>query len=130
MLTKLKPAAISSAYSKALKDGRRDGTGGLSPRTVTHMHRVLKQALGQAVKWDLLARNPADAVDPPKVERVAMAAFDMAQTAELLEFMRGTRMFMPTVLAVLRPAAPVNRMVAGSNPARGANQINHLSKIP
>lgn len=101
MLTKLKPAAISSAYSKALRDGRRDGTGGLSPRTVTHMHRVLKQALGQAVKWDLLARNPADAVDPPKVERAAMAAFDMAQTAELLEFVRGTRMFMPTVLAVL-----------------------------
>jgi hypothetical protein len=59
------------------------------------MHRVLKQALGQAVKWDLLARNPADAVDPPKVERAAMAAFDMAQTAELLEFVRGTGCLCP-----------------------------------
>jgi hypothetical protein len=36
-LTKLRPAAISSAYSKALTDGRRNGKGGLSPRTVTHM---------------------------------------------------------------------------------------------
>jgi len=35
-LTKLRPAAISSAYSKALTEGRRNGKGGLSPRTVTH----------------------------------------------------------------------------------------------
>lgn len=39
--------------------GRCDGKGGLSPRTVHHMHRILKQALGQAVKWGLLKRNVA-----------------------------------------------------------------------
>ena len=101
MLTKLKPAAISSAYSKALTEGRRDGAGGLSPRTVTHMHRVLKQALGQAVKWELLTRNPVDAVDPPKVEWAPMKTYDMAQTAELIEAMRGTPMLIPALLAVL-----------------------------
>jgi integrase len=100
-LTKLKPAQLSAAYTKALKEGRRDGSGGLSPRTVTHMHRILKQALGQAVRWELLTRNPADAVDPPKVERAVMTAYDMAQTAELLEAMHGTRIFVPTVMAVL-----------------------------
>jgi hypothetical protein len=35
-LTKLQPAHISAAYSKALTSGRRDGSGGLSARTVTH----------------------------------------------------------------------------------------------
>ena len=49
------------------------------------MHRLIKQALAQAVRWELLSRNPADAVDPPKVERGAMTTFDMAQTADLLE---------------------------------------------
>src|SRR5262249_48054213 len=44
MLTKLQPAHISQAYAKALASGRRAGTGGLSPRTVTHMHRVLREA--------------------------------------------------------------------------------------
>ena len=44
-LTKLQPAHISQAYAKALASGRRDGSGGLSPRTVTHMHRVLREAL-------------------------------------------------------------------------------------
>src|SRR5262249_12570649 len=60
-LPKLVPATISAAYAKALTTGRRDGRGGLSPRTVTHVHRVLRQALQQAVVWQLLARNPADA---------------------------------------------------------------------
>jgi integrase len=101
VLTKLKPAAISSAYSKALSEGRRNGTGGLSPRTVTHMHRVLKQALGQAVKWELLTRNPADAVDPPKVEWAPMKTYDIPQTAELIEALRDTPMLMPALLAVL-----------------------------
>jgi integrase len=100
-LSKLQPAHISQAYAKALASGRRDGTGGLSARTVTHMHRVLREALQQAVRWQLLARNPADAVKPPKVERKPMQTYDLAQTAELLAAMRGTRFFIPVVLAVL-----------------------------
>ena len=101
VLTQLRPVLISGAYSKALTQGRRDGSGGLSPHTVTHMHRVLKQALGQAVKWELLARNPADAVDPPKTNRGMMNTYDLDQTAELIEAMRPTRMLVPTLLAVL-----------------------------
>jgi integrase len=100
-LTKLKPAQISAAYAKALTCGRRDGKGGLSPRTIRHIHRVLKQALGQAMLWQLLIRNPCDAVDPPKVERAAMTTYDLRQTGELIEAMRGTRLFVPTLLAVL-----------------------------
>ena len=42
-LPKLQPMQIASAYTKALASGRRDGAGGLSPRTVLHMHRILRQ---------------------------------------------------------------------------------------
>jgi hypothetical protein len=80
-LTQLKPVQISAAYAKALKSGRSDGLGGLSPRTVHHCHRILKQALKQAVRWQVLAINPADAVNAPKVERKAMQTYDMAQIA-------------------------------------------------
>ena len=100
-LAKLQPAHISQAYAKALASGRRDGKGGLSARTVTHMHRVLREALQQALAWQLLARNPADAVKPPKVERKQLSTYDIQQTAELLEGFRGNRMFIPTVLAGL-----------------------------
>ena len=57
--------------------------GGLAPTTVIYMHRLIKHALAQAVRWELLTRNPADAVSPPKVERATMNTFDMPQTAEL-----------------------------------------------
>lgn len=58
LLTKLQAMTISGVYGAALLRGRRNG-GRLSPRTVHHIHRVLKQALGQAVRWQLLSRNPA-----------------------------------------------------------------------
>ena len=101
VLTKLRPMQISDAYAKALSGGRRDGQGGLAPRTVHHMHRVLKQALTQAVRWQLLIRNPTEAVDPPKVERHRISTYDMPQTAALIDAVRGTRLFIPTLLAVL-----------------------------
>lgn len=101
LLLKLRAEQISAAYAKALQNGRRDGSGGLSPRTVHHMHRVLKQALRQAVNWNLLLRNPADAVRPPKVERAQMKALDANETALLIEHFRPTRMFIPIILAVM-----------------------------
>jgi integrase len=100
-LTKLQPAHISQAYAKALTSGRRDGQGGLSPRTVTHMHRVLREALQQAVKWNMLKGNPADAVDPPKVERASMRVLDADGTIEVIEAARGTALFMPILLGLL-----------------------------
>jgi integrase len=100
IIGKLKPIQISNAYAKALVSGRQDGKG-LSARTVGHIHRVLKQALGQAVRWEMLSRNPADAVDPPKVEPSAMNTYDLQQTAALIEALQGSRMLIPALLAVL-----------------------------
>lgn len=100
-LAKLHPTAISDAYAKALKSGRRDGKGGLSPKTVLYMHRVLRQALARAVKWGLLGRNPADAVEPPKTERKQMMALDTDGTAMFIEAARDTNLFVPILLAAL-----------------------------
>jgi integrase len=101
IMSKLKPAQISEAYAKALSQGRRDGKGGLSPQTVQHMHRVLKQSLKQAVRWELLHRNPADAVDAPKVDKQEMRVYDVPQTVDLIEAVRGKRVFIPVVLAAM-----------------------------
>lgn len=100
-LTKLRPADISIAYGVALKSGRRDGAGGLSARTVHHMHTILKQALKQARVWQMITDNPADLVRPPKVERKEMRTIDTDQTVDVLETARGTRMLAPILLGVL-----------------------------
>jgi len=101
VLTKLRPMQISDAYAKALSSGRRDGKGGLAPSTVRYVHVILKSAMGQAVRWQILARNPVDAVNPPKIERSAMSTYDLAQTADLIDATRGTRMTITVMLAVL-----------------------------
>jgi integrase len=102
ILAKLKPAQISEAYAKALAGGRRDDReGGLAPRTVGHMHRALKQALSQAVRWELLNRNPADAVDPPKIEWKPVQTYDLPQTADVIEAFRDRPLFVPVLLAAL-----------------------------
>jgi integrase len=99
-LAKLQPVAISTAYAKALTSGRRDGKGGLAPRTVHHMHRILRQALQQAVRWQILARNPADAVKPPRVERRKGTTLSADQAAQLLGALTHSRIYWPTLIAL------------------------------
>jgi integrase len=53
------------------------------------------------VRWQLLARNPADVVKPPKIERKEMKALDANATAELIEAARESRLFVPILLGVL-----------------------------
>ena len=99
-LSKLKPLHIQSFYTDSLTNGRKDGKGGLAAQTVLHFHRLLHKAFSQAVKWQLLARNPVDAVEPPRPERREMNAIDETDTAQLLEKLAGSALFTPVLMAV------------------------------
>src|SRR5262249_33715631 len=96
---KLQAIAISTAYARMLSSGRRKGNGGLSPRSIQHCHRILSQALRQAVRWRTLSRNPCDDVDPPRVERRALKVWDVATMSQALAHARSLRIFMPMLLA-------------------------------
>ena len=65
-----------------------------------HFHRLLHKAFAQAVKWQLLARNPIQAVEPPRAERQEMRALDEDETASLLRLLGESRLYMPVMLAV------------------------------
>ena len=92
-LAQLQPSHIQGYYVKALVEGRCDGKGGLAARTVVHHHRVLREALSHAVKWGLVGRNVADAVDPPRAVNKEMKALDSAGVLRLLDAARGTIYF-------------------------------------
>jgi len=100
-LSKLRTADLDESFSTLLSTGRRDGKGGLSPRTVHHVRRVAHKAFAQSVIWDLLSKNPVVATTAPKIERKAMAAYDETQLATMLSAMRKTRMYVPALLAVM-----------------------------
>ncbi len=74
-LAKLTPADLQALYATLLAtpaSRRRRGEAKdapprpLSPTTVRYVHAVVHHALDDAVRWALIARNPADAVEPPR----------------------------------------------------------------
>ena len=77
-LVGLQPQHIQKMYAELLERG-------LSPQTILHTHRVLREALAHAVKWGVLVRNPADAVDPPRPERKTINMWDTKTVNTFLE---------------------------------------------
>lgn len=75
-LSALQPAAIQALYASVASRGY----GEMAKRC----HTVLHRALGLAVLWELLDRNPADRVERPRVQRQAMQAFTEQETQRLL----------------------------------------------
>ena len=76
-LSKLSPANVQALYAAKLNDG-------LKPSSVRSIHAVLHCALEQAVKWNLIPRNPARAVDPPKIREDEITPLDPEQVRKFL----------------------------------------------
>lgn len=98
-LSQLHPADLQAAYQKLEAKG-------LSARTIRYAHSVLHGALEQAVKWSLLARNPAKLVTLPRLERREMRALDATQAKALLTAAKNDRWYALWLLLIaggLRP---------------------------
>lgn len=53
---------------------------------------MLRGALNQAVRWDLLGRNPASLVEPPRVERYEIKPLTPVEARAFLAAIRGDRL--------------------------------------
>ena len=82
-LPQLRPEHLQRHYTAKLADG-------LSPRTVKYHHVVLNVALQTALKWGLVARNVADAVDPPRGGRTDMQTWNEYEMGTFLEAAKAT----------------------------------------
>lgn len=89
-LTSLTPEHLQRFYSTKLKNGRMDGKGALSNRSVRYLHCTLHRALKVAVRQGKLYRNPADAVEAPKDARHEMHTMDEVDMHLFLESSRST----------------------------------------
>jgi len=65
-IQKLNTMDIQKFYNKLSEEGRIDGNGGLSHRTVEGVARLLKSCLGKAVELEYLVKNPAKSCTLPK----------------------------------------------------------------
>jgi integrase len=99
-LAELRPLHLQRYYGQALTSGRLDGKGGLSATTVRYHHRLLHEALEQAVRWQLAYRNVADAASPPPAPKVKEPDLEAEQCLRLMTESAGTWLFVPVLLAI------------------------------
>jgi len=71
----------------------------LSAGTVLNLHLVITQALSQAVRWQLLAANPANGAQPPRPRSTEPYSVDQQMLARLLHATTGTPLELPASLA-------------------------------
>jgi integrase len=91
-LQRVKPVHIANWHAAMLK------TGALSRRSITHAHRVLHKALADALRHELIMRNPASVVSPPKVTASEIAILGADQVKAVLGAMRDTVIYPQIVL--------------------------------
>ncbi len=65
---------------------------GLHPKTVRNVHATLRAALNNAVRFNLIVRNPAELVDAPRVPHSETKFFTPEQSREFLRACAGHRL--------------------------------------
>ena len=81
-LGELTPTHLQDFYQKILDDG-------CKTNTVIHYHAVLHRALLNAVKKNIIGRNPADRVDKPKKNHFEPGHYSEAEMRLLFDAARG-----------------------------------------
>jgi integrase len=92
-------ARLNAFYADLLKSGRRDGRGGLSPATVRYVHAVIRKAFSDAVRWNQLTRNVADAADPPRPSSPPIKTWSAREVRAFLRHVENDRLYGAYVLA-------------------------------
>lgn len=92
-LKDLRADHIQKMLNQKLVDGSLKGDKPLSPRMCEHIFVVLHDALEQAVKNQVIARNPCKAVNKPKKTRTEFTPWTQTQTNSFLKSVKGSRWF-------------------------------------
>lgn len=88
-LGKTKLAALTPSHvERMLSEKRKEG---LSPRTVSHIRSILRDALSRAERHGLVGRNVAAIAEPPHVPKSELRVLDPSQAGRLIEHLRSVR---------------------------------------
>jgi integrase len=103
-LSKLRPIDLRDFEAKLRQDGRKDNkktaSKGLAASYVKKIHVIIHEALHDALKWELVYRNVADVVDPPKVVRKEVIPLTEQEINDLLEGLKSSYLYLPAYIAI------------------------------
>jgi integrase len=97
-LQHLAPAMLNRLYGELARERKVDGEDRppLSARSIRYVHTVLRHALSDAVRWNRLARNVADAAEPPSAKAAKappMQTWSADQLRSFLEHVAEDRLY-------------------------------------
>src|SRR5712692_700649 len=98
-LDHLHPLHVQRLYSALLQEVPPSGRV-ISAKTVGNLHRVLRSALGQAIRWEMIGSNAAAGADPPRARAPELCVVDQAIAASILQTATGTRFEAPVAIAI------------------------------
>ena len=96
-LQALSPLQIEKFYSTLLESGR-SGGGALAAKTVRNTHVVLRKALADAERLELVHRNAAGTAQAPSVQRPEYITWSSDELKEFLSVIRSDRQYAAFVL--------------------------------
>ena len=91
---------LQTYLNDLLQNGRLDGNGGLSPKTIRNLYNMLHKAMKQAVGNKLILSNPADYVVLPKIIKPSVRTIDLHEQKQLIETCRGERWTIAVLLSL------------------------------
>ncbi len=84
-LGRVQPQELQALYAARLE-------AGASPQTVRHVHGVVRNMYGAAVRWGMVVRNPAQMVSAPRVPARELPMLSPGQVSHFLAGCRGHRL--------------------------------------
>jgi len=93
-LGNLKPIHIQQFYTKLLNEKK------LNHNTVRKIHTMLVNALEHAVKLEMIVRNVASLVDPPKETKSEMEVWDVDEVKQFLNAAKDSPFYMVYLIAI------------------------------
>ena len=106
-LQRVEAPMLNALYAELLAGTSRRA---LSPRTVAYIHTILHRAFRDAVRWNLIVRNPADQADAPRArpsDRVSARTWSGEEIGRFLDATASSR------------HAPLWRLIATTGMRRG-----------
>lgn len=82
---------LNRLYGHLLNDGRARGEGGLAPKTVVNLHRMLHRALSPAVTDGLLPREVLEGAIPPPASEQEPSTWNAERIERFLDHIRADR---------------------------------------
>jgi len=90
---------LNLLYVHLLENGRVKAPGGLAPKTVQNVHRMLHRAMRDAVKWGQLPRNFAEDAEPPRAPRPQPTIWTPEQLGVFVRHVKHDRFYALWLLA-------------------------------